>query len=517
MRLTRLGRWLDHPLTLCVLAGALYALAFPPVHAGPLAWLALFPFVRAMRSLRTWRQAVLYGALAAVVMCAIGYAWIADMAMRFWRAPLPVAALLLLVYASFGEINFTLFALILQRWRGRFERWPAAATALLYTLLEEVVPKVFPDTLGSTQGNMPFLPASAALVGTFGLSFLLAWFGACLGWWGGSGGVSRRRRAMELGLCLLCVALLWTYGLRRQRLMAALPVERQLRLALVQTNIGDAGVFIEELGSSGRMASHVIGRYAAMTQATVKEQRADLVVWPETAVPVTPRNEAFEPVRALVRSLDVPLVFGGYDFQVQRTGTWRVYNTLFWMDSRGRVRERYHKHNLLPLGEHIPFAERFPVLLDLIPNAGEFSPGPGARVLEVEGVRYAPLICYELLFPRYVRRGVRLGAEVLLNLTNDYWFGSYGEPEQHLSLARVRAFETGRPIVRATNTGISAVIDADGSILARTALWQPEVLRATLPLHTATVTPYVRAGEWVVVALAGFAWGLAALLWKFVP
>ena len=503
-------------MTLCALAGALYALAFPPVGASALAWFALVPLLLAVHRVRTWKQAALCGAGAAVVMCAIGYAWIADMAMRFWRAPMPVAALLLLVYASFGEINFTLFALLLHRWRARFARWPAAATAALFTLTEELVPKIFPDTLGSTQGSVPLLPSAAALVGTFGLSFLLAWFAACVAGILRPRAARRRQRVAELLLCLAGVGALWTYGARRQQFVASLPVQRELRIALVQTNIGDAGVYIERLGSSAAMAAHVIGRYAEMTRATLQQEPADLVVWPETAVPVPPRNEAFEPVRGLVRDIDVPLVFGGYDFQVQRTGRWRVYNTLFWIDARGRVRERYYKHNLLPLGEHIPFADRFPLLLDIIPNAGEFSPGPGARVLEVEGVRYAPLICYELLFPRYVRQGVRLGGDVLLNLTNDYWFGDNAEPEQHLALARMRAFETERPIVRATNTGISAFIDADGRILQRTALWQPAVLRATLPLRAPHTTPYLRYGEWVVAAFVLVAWGLAALLGKIV-
>lgn len=510
----RIGKWGQHPAALSILAGATYALAFPPFQVSPLAWVALVPLVLAVRRVRTWRRAALCGAGAAVVMCAIGYAWIADMSIRFWHAPLPVAALLLLLYASFGEINFTLFALLLYRWRTRLERWPAVTTAALFTLLEVLVPKIFPDTLGSTQVAVPFLPSASALVGTFGLSFVIAWFASCLAWMVWSAPAIRRRRGVELVMCLACSAGLWLYGVRRQHAMDALPVQRELRLALVQSNIGDAGVFVQELGSSALMASTVIGRYVGMTRATLQQGPVDIVIWPETAIPVSPRDQAFEPVRAMVRDLDIALVFGGYDFQVQRTGRWRVYNTLFWMDRRGRIRERYHKSKLLPLGEHIPFADRFPVLLDIIPNAGEFTPGSGPRAFEIDGVQVAPLICYELLFPRYVRRGVRMGGEVLLNLTNDYWFGRYAEPQQHFALARMRTFETGRPIVRATNTGISALIDANGRILAQTALSQPEVLRATLPLRAVPATPYLRAGEWCVVALVGGAWGLVALAWR---
>ncbi len=513
----RLRGLASHPITASVLAGALYALAFPPYQLAPLAWVALVPLVVAVRRTRSWRQAMLCGAVAAVVMCAIGYAWIADMAMRFWRVPWPEAALLLLLYSTFGEINFTLFAVLVHRLRARLERLPAVATAALFTLLEELVPKIFPDTLGSTQVDVPALPSAAAYVGTFGLTFLLSWFASCLAWLPWSAAVSRRRRGLELVVCLCSAAAFFAAGAQRRRAVDALPVVRQLRLALVQTNIGDAGVFLTALGTTALMADTVVAAHARLTQQALRQGEVDLVIWPETAMPVSPRDPVFERVRSLVRDLDVPLVFGGYDFKVLSTGAWRVHNTLFWMDQKGRIRERYYKHKLLPLGEHVPFAERWPVLLDLIPNAGQFSPGPGARVLEVEGLRFTPLICYELLFPRYVRRGILLGGDFLLNLTNDYWFGLYAEPKQHLALARMRAYETGRPIVRSTNTGYTALIDANARILVRTSLWQAEALHATLPVPVARTTPYLRAGEWLVAALVVVAWGLVALLWKLFP
>lgn len=506
-------RWIVHPLWLSILSGVMYALAFPAVHAGPLAWIALVPLIGALRQVRGWRWALLCGATAAVAMCAIGYAWIADMAMRFWKVPLPVAMLLLLVYSSFGEINFTLFALLLYRLRSFLARQPAAATAVLFTGIEALVPKIFPDTLGATQVRMPALPAAASLVGTFGLTFLLSWFGACVAWLPGSGR-RKRQRLGELVLCLAGVGAFWLYGVFRARAVDALPVERTLDVAIIQSNIGDMGVFLDELGDMRVMADTVVSDYVEMTRRAVAAGKPDVVIWPETAIPVTPRDPAFEPIRTLVRELDVPLVFGAYDFQTTERGIWLIYNTLYWMDAQGRIRAHYYKHNLLPLGEHVPFSERFPILLDWIPDAGEFSPGPGAKALDVDGLRFTPLICYEILFPRYVRRGVALGGDVLLNLTNDYWFGKYAEPEQHLSLARMRAFETGRPIVRATNTGISALIAADGRVLLHSGLWQPEIVRGTLEIPVAQATPYLRAGEWMLVALMLTAWGLATLQWR---
>ncbi|MFQ5600780.1 MAG: hypothetical protein ACE5G2_09535, partial [Candidatus Krumholzibacteriia bacterium] len=176
MRFSRSGPHELRPYALALLTGVLCALAFPPFGYTPLGWLAFVPLVVAVRRAGSWKQALLCGALAAVAMCAIGYGWIANTAHRFWSVPWPVAALLLLAFSTFGEINFTIFATLLWLLRSRLEKWPAAATAALFVVTESFVVKVFPDALGHTQVDTPALPAAAALVGLPGLSFVVAWF-----------------------------------------------------------------------------------------------------------------------------------------------------------------------------------------------------------------------------------------------------------------------------------------------------------------------------------------------------
>jgi apolipoprotein N-acyltransferase len=506
-----------HPWILSVLGGFLYALSFPPFDFALPAWLALIPLIVAARTARSGLQAFLGGALAALVMCGFGFAWIADMAHRFWLVPWPVAALLLLAYATFGEINFSFFVFLAWRLRSRLERWPAAATAALFAIVERVVPKVFPDALAHTQINVPGLPAAAALVGTTGLSFLVAWFAACLAWYPAQQSVSRRRRLAELGLCLLAIAGMTAYGAQRLRHVDALEPARQLEIVIVQTNIGDPEILLRQYSNVSTVYDTIVARYVDMTRRALKDADADLVLWPETAIPGAPRGVSFEPARRLIQTFGTPLVLGGFDYQQAGPRDWRIYNTMFLLGPRGMIRDRYYKHKLLPLGEYVPFSDHFPVLMEWIPDAGDFSPGPGAQVIELDGLRFAPFICYEILFPRYVRRGVRQGADVLLNITNDFWFGRYAEPEQHLKLARMRAFETARPIIRATNTGFSALIGANGRVLRRTALWQPEVLRATLDVPPPQQTPYLRAGEWLTATFLLLTLGLTALIWKRVP
>lgn len=501
------------PYALAALSGVLYALAFPPLQWAPLGWVALVPLVVAVRRSGGWRSATLCGMTAAVVMSAIGLAWIADMAHRFWNVPWPLAASLLLLYSTFGEINFTLFALSSRLLHKQLAVWPAAATAVLFAGIELLTPKVFPDALGYTQIDAPGLPAASALIGTRGLSFILAWFAACLAWYP-VGGVPRVRRRIELVVCLVFATALTLYGAQRRRQVDARPAGRELEVVIIQNNVGDAGVFLDAGGDARSIADTIVARNVALTEEALRDGGADLFLWPETSVPVSPRDPAFEPVRALARALGAPLVFGGYGFQAIPEGRWRILNALYWLDSDGLIRGRYYKSKLLPLGEHVPFSEQFPVLLDWIPNAGRFSPGPGPRSLRVGDLSIAPFICYEVLFPGYVRQGVKQGGDLLVNLTNDFWFGRYAEPEQHLALARMRVYETGRPIVRATNTGISAVIDTNARVVARTGLWQQEILRARLDVPLALSTPYLRWGEWLFVALMTVAWTTTAILWK---
>jgi len=152
-------------------------------------------------------------------------------------------------------------------------------------------------------------------------------------------------------------------------------------------------------------------------------------------------------------------------------------------------------------GEYVPLSDRFPSLLNLLPSPGQFSRGPGPRVETVSGVRLTPLICYELLFPDVVRAALRAGGTLIVNLTNDYWFGRSMEPAQHLAQCRMCALETGRPIVRATNTGISAFIDAGGGLLAYTDIGEQTVLRMRIAVPPMDWTPYVRYGDAATGAL----------------
>jgi apolipoprotein N-acyltransferase len=162
---------------------------------------------------------------------------------------------------------------------------------------------------------------------------------------------------------------------------------------------------------------------------------------------------------------------------------------------------RYDKTHLVPYGEYVPLARLTPFVRRFVDAIGEFEPGGGPVVWEVDGVRATPLICYEAIFPAIARRAVAAGGELLLNVTNDAWYGRIAGPQQHLALVRMRAVETGRPLVRAANTGISAIFDARGRLLGSEGMGESGVVVAEVVLDTGR-TPYLLLGDSLPICCA---------------
>jgi len=233
-------------------------------------------------------------------------------------------------------------------------------------------------------------------------------------------------------------------------------------------------------------------------------------------------NEGEEsPVRdqnAVLRGFSTPLLFGatsGTLKEIEKPNSLKNqrYNSAFLVDGEGEVLGRYDKQYLLAFGEHIPFGDVFPQLYDLSPDSGRFTPGPRQAPLEFEGHRLGILICYEDIIPAHTDAVVAQGAEVLLNLTNDAWFGKTNEPYQHFVLATFRAVEQRRALVRATTTGISGVVSATGEIEHMTDLHGPETFVAAVPLLQGD-TLYRCGGRFFPNACLGIAALALLMAWR---
>jgi apolipoprotein N-acyltransferase len=276
------------------------------------------------------------------------------------------------------------------------------------------------------------------------------------------------------------------------------PREASLRVGLVQAAIP------QELKWTAAQRQPTLDFYR---QTTLALDSPELVIWPEAAIPALP----FE-VRAFLEDLDeamaeqgTQLYSGILTFDLERR---EFRNTLMGF---GAYTGQYHKRHLVPFGEYFPVPDFVAHWLRLMNLPSEdVTAGPeGQLPLQVNGIAIAPSVCYEVAFGAE-QLSFFPAAELLVNISNDTWFGDSIAPHQHLQMARLRSIETGRPMLRATNTGITAVIGADGQVLQRIPQFEPGVLSAEVYPYTGT-TPYMRLGNIAIVVFCGLLLLLSAV------
>ena len=268
-----------------------------------------------------------------------------------------------------------------------------------------------------------------------------------------------------------------------------------VRLRIVQANIAQHHKWREDLMRAQ------LDRYLQLSSAPGAAQITH-IIWPETATPAALNRD-----RAALRIIGDLAPPGGLvltgALRVSPESPARIWNSLYAVDSSARVSAVYDKFHLVPFGEYVPLRALLGALgvAKITQGRGDFSAGPGPRTLDLPGLPHlAPLICYEAIFPGAVTEPGRR-PEWLLNITNDAWFGATSGPYQHFAMARVRAVEEGLPLVRAANTGISAVVDAYGRTLAKLGVGETGVLDSALPKAIPESTFYARAGDWPFLAL----------------
>ncbi|MBW6506617.1 MAG: apolipoprotein N-acyltransferase [Rhodobacteraceae bacterium] len=346
----------------------------------------------------------------------------------------------------------------------------------------------------------------AALTGAVGLSLVFAFAAAALaiGLAPAAGGGARFARA---GLAVAGVVVLaggWSWGAAQLAAPAPAPA-RDVMLRLVQPNATQA------LKWDPAFARAFFFRQVDMTAAPAA-RRPDLIIWPETSVPFLLDTPGEGLAIITQAAAGVPVALG-----IQRREGARYYNSLAVLGAAGEVTALYDKFHLTPFGEYIPFGDafaRFGVSAFAARLGNGFSAGPGARVLDLGALGLVqPLICYEAIFPQDLRAAPER-PDWLMQVTNDSWFGALAGPQQHLAQARLRAVESGLPLARAANTGVSAMIDARGRVLAQLALNTEGFLDVALP-GAIPATPYARFGDrpvfTFIVTLMALMAGLARL------
>lgn len=493
-------------------AGALLlTFSFPRPDLGSLAWVGLVPLI--VFSLKTTpKRAFRVGCLTGVLHFLALLRWMAVTITQYGGIPWVAGIAVLVLLSLYLGLYMGLFAWGLARWR-RGGLFMLLFAPVFWVALEYLRTQAFTGfpwgLLGYTQHKHLALIQLVDITGVYGVSFLvvlvntaLALFvrrvidradGSSLAGWGAP--------VVGLGVAGFMVYGAFAYGTIRmvqvEEIQGKAPT---LSVGVIQGNIDQAVKWDTAYQLS------TIETYVRLSREALSKH-PDLVVWPETATPFYYLNPAD---RLLTRMVNRGIAAGDTDWIIGAPAAersddgWNYFNRAYAVTSKGAVIGSYDKVHLVPFGEYIPLQKLLFFVKRLVVSAGNFSAGDKGDTIKGWDWQVGVQICFESIFPELSVASVRSGATLLVNLTNDAWFGRSGAPFQHFQMARFRAVETRRALARSANTGISGFVDPVGRVLGTTPLYEEAWRVETLPVMTLT-SLYVRFGDlfaWVCAGLA---------------
>ena len=506
-----------HLLLLPVLSGTLLVLSFPQYDLDFLAWIALVPLLLAIRE-KPWKTAFGQGWLAGLVFFVGTLSWVIHAMHQYGKLPFPVSFLVMLLLAGYCALFVALFAAILVALtdtQGVLRPWTAAALWVTLEWLRGHLLSGFPwALLGYSQYHALSVIQIADVTGVYGVSFLLVLVNA----------LAARLIAVivsRVGLSATPVPVPWIsvplaatlvafvvdYGYWRLDPRNNPANEHSLRIGLVQANVDQAQKW------DVAFRRETIDRYKKLTNQVVRE--VDLVVWPEAAAPFffDVETDYRGELLRFVQERGVPLLFGAPAVDRRTDGGLRLLNSAYLVSGGGAVLDRYDKVHLVPFGEYVPLKSIFFFLDKLVVGIGDFVPGSGPRVMSGPSGHLGLVICFEVIFPDLVRQFVDRGADYMVTITNDAWFGRTSAPYQHFAMVVFRAVENRVPFARAANSGISGFIDAEGHILRTTELFVEGALNGEVRIGGPR-TIYTAYGDLFAYGCAILTLFVAARMWR---
>ncbi|MFN3476278.1 MAG: apolipoprotein N-acyltransferase [Candidatus Methylomirabilales bacterium] len=471
-------------------SGLLLVLAFPRFDLGPVAFFALVPFLFALYGERP-QKAFGMGLLTGCLFYLVSLSWMTHTMTVYGGLSWPVSVLVLFALAFYLSLYFALFALLFAKLQDRSGLFQPLFASSLWTALEYLRTYLltgFPwNLLGYSQyRNLPLIQI-AAYTGVYGVSFLLVFVNASIAY---ALRPPFRGRKVLPPLLLSLFLLLSAFG------SSWIPLPqpskgRELRVALLQGNI-DQGVKWDPAYQRATLEA-----YRRLTLEAAKENPA-LIVWPETATPFFLRSHPLgEEVLQTAQEARAFLLVGSPDWDGEERR--RYFNSAFLISPEGRIVEKYDKIHMVPFGEYVPLKRILFFVQKMAYGIGDFSGGDRYTVFSFSLGRFSVTICYEAIFPDQVRRFVQGGADFLVNITNDAWFGPSSAPYQHLAMAAFRAVENRVYLIRAANTGISAIVAPTGEIVKATDLFVEAALSGAIRLKEGT-TFYTRFGDFFTLS-----------------
>ncbi|MGH7934068.1 MAG: apolipoprotein N-acyltransferase [Candidatus Binataceae bacterium] len=462
-----------------MVSGLALALAFPKFDLNLLAWVAFVPLLYAIEE-QPFKHVFAYAWLQGFACFVASLYWIALTLHNFTHLDLTLAVLPMLLLAGVVAL-FTAVAIWAAVFTSRRLRVPIFVTMPIAWAAVEWVRTYFPigfpwNLLGYTAYRNLDLIQFAEFTGVYGVSALIIFFNAVVY-------VvlftrhSRRAQTWSLGVLTALMAAAIIFGDVRMNQLEKAPAKGTLKIAMIQGDIP------QSIKWNPQFLTTSFNVYLDQSHRAAR-LGADLIVWPEAAAafffqptndyPVQFIGDAAYRARllALARNTGEPILFGAPALGVE-DGRPGFYNRAYLVSGMGKVEGWYDKIRLVPFGEYVPLRSVFGYFVNrVVAGFGDMFPGRVQTIFEVKGAKLGVLICYESIFPNLARTAVKRGADILVNITNDAWYGESSAPYQLLAMAAMRSVETKVPTVRVANTGISAVIEPDGEITARTPLFK---------------------------------------------
>jgi apolipoprotein N-acyltransferase len=508
-------------LALSTLSGCLWFLAVTPFDFSALAWIAAVPMFMAIERSGSFRGALFIGWWAGLIETAGGFYWLIDVMRRFADFPWVGAALVFLLFCATRAIIFLAFTAVVCSIRRQVKVPMALLGPIVMVSCELLVPQLFPCGQWISQAWNPLVIQVSELTGPLGVTAMLmmingAFYDLILN--------ARTARYPAMASATLLAAAL-IFGVVRMHQVDDIAAHApRLKVGLVQPNFAYTidGEFSRD---------EALRQLTALQEQSRRLERAgaQLLVWSEGSFPVAvPRDFSadFSPdsLAMIRRGFAVPTIIGADMYDAARED---AFNSAILLDKNGKVAGRYDKVRLLAFGEYIPGIDAFPWLRKFLPaGAGRFTAGTGPSVISLQGPddkiwRLGPVICYEDILQGFLRGVGQLRPNLLVNLTSDSWFGANTEPWEHMALAVFASVELRVSMVRAVNSGVSALIDPNGRVLEKTYADDPyrhprdaDGVVVSAALMPGADTVYVAVGNlFAYVCLAGTV-GLLALAWR---
>ena len=476
---------------LAVLAGVLSVASFAPFNFFPLVFVALFGLLWLLQDI-TPRQAFWRGFYFGVGLFGAGISWVYISIHEFGHTPAVLAAFLTLLLVAYLSLFPGLFAWLVQRFH--VSEKPLLFLFMvpaLWTLTEWIRGTLFTGfpwlNIGYSQVDT-WLVGYAPVIGVYGLGFLMMLSVTA---------VFLLPRYKTISVALLVT--IWASSWSLQTIEWVTPAGKPLNVTLIQGNVSQLNKFEPE------NRARIMSLYEELTLENLDSSdnvATDLIVWPETAVPAFYHNVEDNYIEDILRQLrenEGPDVLIGVPRKTETQGSDRVkyYNSAVALGSEFGV---YNKRHLVPFGEVVPFGDVLRAIGGIfnVPLS-DFSTGGIQPPLNLAGQKAAVSICYEIVFGEELAQTAG-DSTMLINISNDAWFGDSLAPKQHFSMARMRVREMARPLLRATNTGITAFVDHKGVVTKQAPSFSVQVLKGQIqPMQGKTL--YVRFGNAIILVI----------------